>query len=210
MAELDDLLKSINVGDIASKLGVDEATAEATIQQAVPTLLHGLHAQEQTPGPAPEELTKAADAGDGEGLVNGLFGKKTDKVAEAAAKHGPANVQPDLIKKVLPMLAPIVIAYVTQKFLGGQGGQQQAGGQPVPGQQPPSAGDPSAQQQPQAAPAGGAGGALGQILGGALGGGGAGGGLGNILGSVLGGGQQGGGAGGALGNVLGSILGGKK
>ena len=59
---------------------------------------------------------------------------------------------------------------------------------------------------------GGAGDALGSILGSALGGGGAGGGLGSILGGMLGGGggQQGGGAGGALGNILGSILGGKK
>ncbi|MFT4201725.1 DUF937 domain-containing protein, partial [Gordonia sp. (in: high G+C Gram-positive bacteria)] len=164
MADLDDLLKSINVGDIASKLGVDESTAQAAVQQAVPTLLHGLQAHADSDGPAPEELTKAADAGDGEGLVNGLFGKNTDKVAEAAAGQAPASVQPDLIKKVMPMLAPLVIAFVTQKLMSGKGGAQQGG-----------------QQQAQA---GGAGGALGQILGGALGGGGGAGGLGSILGGV--------------------------
>ncbi|GAB09905.1 hypothetical protein GOARA_048_01070 [Gordonia araii NBRC 100433] len=191
MSELDDLLKSIPVGDIASKLGVDESTAGAAVAQAVPTLLAGLQAHAETDGPAPEDLTKAADDGDGDGVVKGLFGDKTDDVAKAAAGQAPAGVNSDLIKKVMPMLAPLVIAFVTQKLMSGQGGGQQ--------------------QQ-----AGGAGGALGQILGGALGGGGGAGGaggLGSILGSVLGGGggqQQAGGAGGALGSILGGILGGKK
>ncbi|QKT05803.1 DUF937 domain-containing protein [Gordonia sp. X0973] len=184
MSELDDLLKSIPIGDIASKLGVDESTAGAAVAQAVPTLLHGLQAHADADGPAPEDLTKAADAGDGEGVVKGLFGDKTDDVAHAAAGEAPAGVSSDLIKKVMPLLAPMVIAFVTQKLMSGKGGGQQQ--------------------------AGGAGGALGQILGGALGGGGNAGGLGNILGGVLGGGGSGGGAGGALGSVLGGLLGGKK
>jgi hypothetical protein len=182
VSELDDLLKTIPIGDIASKLGVDEATADAAVAQAVPTLLAGLQAHADTDGPAPDNLTAAADAGDGAGVVKGLFGDQTDEVAHAAAGQAPAAVNSDLMKKLLPMLAPLVIAFVTQKLMSGKGGDQQAA---TPG------------------------GALGQILGSALGGGGnAAGGLGGILGGMLGGGQQQ--AGGALGSILGGLLGGKK
>ena len=95
------------------------------------------------------------------------------------------------MQKLLPLLTPMVIAFVTQKLLGGKGGAAPArsgAGAAVP-------------VTPLAA-----------SWASALGGGGAGGGLGSILGGMLGGGggQQGGGAGGALGNILGSILGGKE
>ncbi len=194
MSELDDLLKTIPLGDIASKLGVDESTAGAAVAQAVPTLLAGLQAKAESDDSG-EDVAQAADAGDGDAVIKGLFGDKTDDVAHAAAGEAPAAVNSDLMKKLLPMLAPLVIAFVTQKFLSGKGGGQQQAG--------------------DAGGAGGAGGALGQILGGALGGGGnAGGGLGSILGGMLGGGGQqaggAGGAGGALGSILGGLLGGKK
>ncbi len=191
MSDLDALLKSIPIDDIAQKLGVDDATATAAVQQAVPTLLAGLQAHADTDGPAPDGLEAAADAGDGDAVVKSLFGDQSDQVAHAAAGQAPAGVSSDLMQKLLPLLAPMVIAFVTQKLLGGKGGAAPAG---------------------QAQSGGGAGDALGSILGSALGGGGAGGGLGSILGGMLGGGggQQGGGAGGALGNILGSILGGKK
>lgn len=192
MSDLDALLKSIPIDDIAQKLGVDDATATAAVQQAVPTLLAGLQAHADTDGPAPDGLEAAADAGDGDAVVKSLFGDQSDQVAHAAAGQAPAGVSSDLMQKLLPLLAPMVIAFVTQKLLGGKGGGAPAAGQAQSG--------------------GGAGDALGSILGSALGGGGAGGGLGSILGGMLGGGggQQGGGAGGALGNILGSILGGKK
>jgi len=187
VSDLDDLLKTIPVGDIASQLGVDEATAGAAVAQAVPTLLAGLQAKAESDDSG-DDVAQAADAGDGDAVIKGLFGDKTDDVAHAAAGQAPEGVSSDLIKKVMPMLAPLVIAFVTQKLLGGKGGAQQQ--------------------------AGGAGGALGQILGGALGGN-AGGGLGSILGGMLGGGAQqqsggAGGAGGALGSILGGLLGGKK
>lgn len=191
MSDLDALLKSIPIDDIAQKLGVDGDTATAAVQQAVPTLLAGLQAHADTDGPAPDGIEAAADAGDGDAVVKSLFGDQSDQVAHAAAGQAPAGVSSDLMQKLLPMLAPMVIAFVTQKLLSGKGGGAPAG---------------------QAQGGGGAGGALGNILGSALGGGGAGGGLGSILGGMLGGGAQqgGGGAGGALGNILGGILGGKK
>jgi hypothetical protein len=102
-------------------------------------------------------------------------------VASALAGGGAGGN--DLIKRLLPILAPIVLAYIGKQFA-----------------------------QKNAAPAGEAqasgGGGLGDLLGGILGGAGGGGGnnpLGSILGSVLGGKQ-----GGAIGDILGGLLGGKK
>ena len=111
----------------------------------------------------------------------------SNQVASALAGGGLANS--GLLKQLLPILAPIVLAYI---------GKQLTKGNAAP-----------ANTQPQAAPAGGG---LGEILGSILGGGASGGAaagnnpLGSILGSVLGGGQ----GGGAIGDILGGLLGGKK
>jgi hypothetical protein len=123
------------------------------------------------------------DTGQGEQFISRIFGgNDTNQVASALAGGGAGGN--DLIKRLLPILAPIVLAYIGKQFA-----------------------------QKNAAPAGQAqasgGGGLGDLLGGILGGAGGGGGgnnpLGSILGSVLGG-QQGG----ALGSILGGLLGGKK
>ena len=95
----------------------------------------------------------------------------------------------DLIKKLLPILAPIVLAYIGKQF------SQRSAAPAVRG------------TQAQAAPSGGG---LGDVLGSILGGAGGGGGnnpLGSILGSVLGGG---GGQSNPIGEILGGLLGGKR
>ena len=96
----------------------------------------------------------------------------------------------DLLKQLLPILAPIVLAYIGKQLTQGR---RRRGATPQP--------------QAQAV----VGGGLGDILGSILGGGGrrrrrSNNPLGSILGSVLGGGQGGGG----LGDILGGLLGGKK
>ena len=123
------------------------------------------------------------DEDDGDKIVANIFGgNNSDTVASALAGTGAGGG--DLIKRLLPILAPIVLAFIGKQFA-----QRSAA--------PAGAGT-----QAQAAPSGG----LGDLLGGLLGGAGAGGGgLGNILGSVLGGKQ-----GGAIGDILGGMLGGKR
>ncbi len=105
-----------------------------------------------------------------------------------ASSQDPANlggVGGDLVRKLLPILAPIVMSYLAKKILGGQnagGGAGDVAGRDGSGD---SAGQPGGID-------------LGSILGGILGGGpqgGAGapgGGFGDILGGILGGGSQGG------------------
>lgn len=203
MAGLDDLINQIPVADIASKLGADQGEVSQAIQTLVPTLLGTLAENVQADDIDSTQLESAVvaegqsdlldggvnvdqiDEGQGNQLVASLFGgNDTNQVASALAGGGAPGG--DLIKRLLPMLAPIVLAYVGKQFAQKSGG----GG-----------------AQAQAAPGGGIGDVLGSILGGA-GGGGGNNALGSILGSVLGGG--GGGGNNALGSILGGLLRGGK
>ena len=199
MAGLDDLFNQIPVADIANKLGADQGEVTQAIQALVPTLLGSMQENVQADDIDSSKLESAIvadehsdvlqggvnvdqiDENQGNQLVSTLFGgNDTNQVASALAGAGAPGG--DLIKRLLPMLAPIVLAYVGQQFA-----KRSAG----------------AGAQAQGAPAGGIGDVLGSIHGGAAGGGAAAGNnpLGSILGSVLGGGQ-----GGALGNILGGLL----
>lgn len=190
MAGLDDLYAQIPASDIAGRLGVDEAEVDSAIRTLVPVLLTGLQHNSQDPEHA-SEIESAANTqaarglldagagpvteGDGHQAVATLFGgNDTDQVAAALAKGGAGNGE--LLKKLLPILVPIVLAYVG-KQLETRGGTAQ----------------PTAAQKP--------GGGLGEILGSILGGGSGDNSLGGILGSVLG--SKGGGLGDILGGLLG-------
>ena len=196
MAGLDDLYNQIPVADIAAKLGADQGEVSQAIQTLVPTLLGTLHENVQADDIDSTHLESAVvaegqsdlltggvnvdqlDEGQGNQMIASLFGgNDTNQVASALSGAGAGGG--DQIKRLLPMLAPIVLAYVGKQFAAKNAG---AGAQ---------------------ASGGGMGDILGSILGGAAGGGGAAANnpLGSILGSVLGGGQ-----GGAIGNILGGLL----
>jgi hypothetical protein len=205
MAGLDDLFNQIPVADIANKLGADQGEVNQAIQTLVPTLLGTLHenvaaedidssqlestvvAEGQTDLLDGGVVVDQIDESQGNRMVASLFGgNDTNQVASALSGAGAPGG--DLIKRLLPMLAPIVLAYVGRQF--SQRNQAGTGA--------------GAGAQAQAAPGGGMGDLLGSILGGGSPAGGAAAGnnpLGSILGGVLGGGQ-----GGALGNILGGLL----
>lgn len=192
MAGLDDLYAQIPTSEIANKLGADKGDVDNAIHTLVPVLLGGLQHNSQDPEHA-SKIESAAnsqaargllDAGGGVGQVDesdghqavaALFGgNDTDQVAAALAKGGAGNS--DLLKRLLPVVLPIVLAYIG-KQLGSGGG----GGAP--------------QKKEEAA-----GGGLGEVLGSILGGSGDKS-LGGILGNVLAG--KGGALGDILGGLLG-------
>ena len=206
MAGIDEIMADIPIGDIAAKLGVDEATARKAVDDALPALLAGMGANATDPAGA-ASLERAVvkhdpklveggvnladvDEDDGRKIVKNVFGNNTDQVVTALdKKEGGGN----LIGQLLPILAPIVMAFLAKQF-----SKKSEGGGAA------------------AAPAD-SGGGIGDILGGLLGGGGGGAGgsggrgLGDILGGLLGGGSGGsGGSGGGLGDLLGGLLGGGK
>lgn len=201
MADLDELFNQIPTQEIANKLGVDEGEVNSAIKTLVPVLVGGIQQNVQADHIDSSALESAVAQQGASGLLDGgvsvdqvdeaegqkqiakIFGgNDTSQVASALAGGGAGNS--DLLKKLLPILAPIVLAYIGKQLT-----------------------KSSAPAEPQAQSTGGGG--LGDVLGGILGGSsGSGGGnnpLGSILGSVLGGNQ-----GGALGDILGGLLGGKK
>ncbi len=179
---------------LATQLGVDEATAEQAARQAIPALLGGMQANAADPagatslagalGDHSSELIdggvdlQQVDTNDGEKIVGNIFGPNQDQVAQTLGGNlgGQAG---GLIKQLLPILAPIVLAYLSKRLMGGQ---QQGGGQDDP---------------------------LGSILGG--GASGSGNPLNDLLSSMLGGGGAAGGggqsSGGSILDVLGGLLG---
>ncbi len=177
MTDVNDLLSQIPMDQLARQLGVDEQTAEAATRQALPALLGGMQANAQDPAGA-ASLSRAVgdhdaslldggidlgqvDVVDGDHIVSNVFGGNRDQVVDRLAGGGADS---GLIGKLLPMLAPLVMAYLAKQLQGG-------------GEGPGAAGGPGA-------------GGLGDLLGGLLGGGGQAGGLGDLLGGLLGGGKR--------------------
>lgn len=198
MAGLDDLFAQIPIQDIASQLGADSGEVDSTIRTLVPVLVSGLNHNAQDPGQA-DSIVNAASGFAAAGLLDNVFGGNQDEgqqvistifggndssqVASALSGAGAGNN--DLLQKLLPIIAPIVLAYI---------GKQLTGQKAEPAQQ-------------QASGGGGLGDVLGGILGGMVSGGGApkNQSMGSILGNMIGGKT-----GGAIGDILGGLLGGKK
>jgi hypothetical protein len=175
MSGLEDLLAQITTSDIASKIGVDEAEVNKAVQLLVPVLVGGLHENAQDPDHA-SKIESAADSHAASGLLDGgvsvdqvdehdgqqavakIFGgNDVTQVANALAGGGGGNSA--LLKQLLPILAPIVLAYVGKQLTGKSGA-------------------------PATEAAGG--GALNDVLGSILGGMGGNKSLGSVLGNVLG------------------------
>ena len=179
MSATDEILAGINPQQLAAALGTDEATAMNAAAAAIPTLIGSLQANAASPEGSEGLLTAL-----GQHAGSGLFGDTVDlnavdtadgqKILAHALADDPQRLQAvsglggNLLSKLLPLLAPIVMSYLARRL--GMGG-------------------PTTSQA-------GSGNILGDILGGLLGGAGgsaAGGGLGDILGQILGGGQASGG-----------------
>ena len=188
MSATDEILAGINPQQLAAALGTDEGTAMNAAAAAIPTLIGSLQAN-------------AASADGSEGLLSALgqhaggYGETIDldqvdtadgqKIVAHALADDPQRLQAvsglggDLLSKLLPLLAPIVMSYLARKL--GMGGSDTRQGD--------------------------SGNVLGDLLGGLLGGAGgsaAGGGLGDLLGQRN---QQPQGSGDILGGLLGQILG---
>jgi hypothetical protein len=177
---VDELLTQIPMGQLAGRLGVDEQTAEQATRQALPALLSGMHANAQDPGGA-RSLAEAigqhdndmlnggvdvdqVDTADGDQIVQHVFGDTRGQVVDQLGGIGGAGGS-ELIGKLLPMLAPIVMSYLARRMTPSGGGTVTA-------------------------PGTGGNGGLGDVLGGLLGGAGQAGGLGDLLGGLLGQGRR--------------------
>lgn len=134
MADLNALLDLIPVGDIAKQLGIDEDVANAAVTQVLPGLVGGLAANAND-AKGQETLAnvlkhhnkgiaksvKDVDTDDGQKIVRNVFGANTDQVAtKLAGASTKSDVTGDIIKQVLPIVAPIVLSWLASQFLGGK------------------------------------------------------------------------------------------
>jgi hypothetical protein len=184
MSDVDEILSSLPIDKIAAQVGEDPEAVEDAAAAAIPALLGGLDANATDPagaaslldalGQHADKSTDPADidAADGEKVAAHIFGGNQEQVVSQLAGTGVSST---LVKKLLPILAPIVLSWLASRVLGGKGG----------------AAAPSADQ-------GGLGGILGEVLKGAVQGGGGGKGsvpdagsiIGDVLGGLLGGGRR--------------------
>ena len=135
MAGLDDILNSVPIDEIASKLGVDSDTARKAVAEGGATILGGLQRNAQSPeGSAaiqqalgkhtgmPDTVhVDAVDTEDGQKILGHIFGAQEPEVAQKLTE-APQTAGIDF-GKLLPMLAPIVMGLLAKKQ---PGGQQQA------------------------------------------------------------------------------------
>lgn len=199
MSDIDQLFSQIPIGDLATKLKLKEDVARKGVAAALPALVKGLEANVQDSAGAASLLaaleTKdpslvkgkidlgSIDVKDGKKIVKNIYGKAAPKVATRLSDA--AGISGGAIKKILPLLAPIVLAFLASKISGGKSKSKSTGGNVL--------GDILGGML-------GGGGGLGDILGGMLGGGssskskskssGGLGGLGDLLGGLLGGGKR--------------------
>ncbi len=189
---IEEILGQLPIDQLAAQFGVDPRTIGQAAAAVIPSLIGGLrhnadNGNEQAiAGALVQHSTStvfdesgsvdlnAVDTADGAKIVQHIFGDQSGQMAAALGQRTGASSS--LIQQLLPILAPIVLAYLAKKLTGGS--SQSAGGA--------------------------GGNILNDILGSVLGGGGsavptqqsAGGGvLGSILGSIL--------AGGGLDSILG-------
>lgn len=182
---VDDILSSLDFDQLAQYVGADPAEVEQAASAALPALFGGLQANAQDPSGASSILSalgqhdpsvldggvdvSQVDTQDGEAIAQHIFGQNTDAVYNQLGQYSAAGgLGGSLFRKLIPILAPLVLSYVMKQMTqrtGGSGGSGSGGG------------------------------GLGDILGQVLGGGSGqkqqssgGGGLGDILGQVLGGG----------------------
>ena len=198
MSAIDDIVSQLPMSNLASQVGSDPQTTETAVRQVLPALLGGLQANAQDPAGAsslagalsqhsPDLVEGGVDLdqvnpADGSKIVSNIFGGQTDQVAQTLG--GSLGGDTGLVQKLLPLLAPIVLSYLTKR-LGGQAQTGQGGdlayvlGGLLGG-------------QGSAAGSGGLGGLLGGLLGGGQGGqaGSSNGGLADVLGGLLGGGRR--------------------
>ena len=159
MSDIDSLLRAIPLDQVASVLGVDQATAKTAVETAVPTILAGLQHEASTDEGA-GNLAEAVgskdpsildglsldqiDASDGEKILGHIFGGNKQDVTSAVGQQlsgadvlgsvlgsilsggqpqqapaPPTQTSPDvgseLAKKLLPLLAPIILAWLAQQ-----------------------------------------------------------------------------------------------
>lgn len=184
MSDLNSFLNSLPIDQLAQRVGASPEETQRALNDLLPSLLGGMQANAQTEHGA-ASLSSAldqhvdgaksvddVDPEDGAKIAQHIFGDEQDAVVAKVADHSGSDKT--LIQKLLPVVAPLVLAWLASRFT--QKKKEEAQAPEMPTQQAP-------QQESQSN-----GGILGDLLGDILGGGNknasSGGGIGDILGEL--------------------------
>lgn len=133
MSELDALLASLPIDTLAAQTGATPDAVRQAAGLALPALLGGLQANAE--GGGADSLLEALGqhegrAGDpdpveGEQIAAHVFGARQDQVVD---KLSAAGVPSGLLEKLIPLLAPIVMAWLAKQMADGDSSSPSAGG----------------------------------------------------------------------------------
>lgn len=207
MAAVDEILQNLPIDQLAQQVGAEPQEVQQAAQAALPALFGGLQANAQGGGSGSllealgqhnnDLLSGGVDLGqvdpaEGQKIASHIFGSNEEQVYSALGGSGAGG---GLIKKLIPILAPIVLSYLANKVLKGGGGGGLGGMLGGGGAQAPTTTDNSAQGGPGSLDS-----MLQDVLGGAVGGTATqqapapqqstGGGILDVLGGLLGGGRR--------------------
>ena len=133
MSNVDDIVAGIPMQSLADQLGVDQGTAESAVRQALPALLGGMQANAADPageaslaGALDQHSPDLVDRRSGS-RSGGHCRRREDRRARLRRQHQSGRPDPgrkpgrgrwggDLIGKLLPVLAPIVLSYLAQRM----------------------------------------------------------------------------------------------
>ncbi len=149
MSAVDDILGALPAQQISQQVGASPDEVRTAAAAVLPALLGGLQANAGDPSGAGSILQalgqhdddlltggtdlSAIDEQDGSAIASHIFGDQQDEVANRLGglpAVGGSGAGGDLVKKLLPILAPMVLSWLANKVLKGGG----AGGGTAPAQ----------------------------------------------------------------------------
>ena len=147
MSALDDILGALPADAISQQVGASPDDVRAAAAAVLPALLGGLQANASDPSGADSILEalgqhqddllsggadlSAINDSDGQAITNHIFGDREEDVVNRLGEvpaMGGSGMGGALVKKLLPILAPMVLSWLAKQVLGGAGGGGGLGG----------------------------------------------------------------------------------
>ena len=147
MSALDDILGALPADAISQQVGASPDEVRAAAAAVLPALLGGLQANASDPSGAGSILEalgqhqddllsggadlSAINESDGQAITNHIFGDREEDVVNRLGEvpaMGGSGMGGALVKKLLPILAPMVLSWLAKQVLGGAGGGGGLGG----------------------------------------------------------------------------------
>lgn len=141
MSALDDILDALPADAISQQVGASPDEVRAAAASVLPALLGGLQANAGDPSGAGSILEalgqhqddllsggadlSAINTDDGQAIANHIFGDREEDVVNRLGEMpamGGSGMGGALVKKLLPILAPMVLSWLAKQVLGGGGG----------------------------------------------------------------------------------------